>query len=184
MIIFYISGGDDFDLPVSKSHFQMISSADKKTLYSIGGYYNGQNDVYKLHCTGDINTCRWTKSETTLRIRRVNFVAIPIPNSLAVKLCPIDQTTAEPINTTIDPTTAEPISTTNFYSTSYPTTDYGPHSTDVPWPCKYYNHFVGDGFCDDLTNLAACNHDGGDCCGDDVNKNHCVKCICHSNNLK
>ena len=67
----------------------MVSSPDKKALYAIGGYDNGvgKNDIYKFHCTGAINTCRWTKSETTLRFGRRGFVAIPIPNSLADKLC-------------------------------------------------------------------------------------------------
>ena len=27
---------------------------------------------------------------------------------------------------------------------------------------------VGNGFCNEETNLAACNYDGGDCCGPDV----------------
>ena len=67
----------------------MVSSPDKKALYAIGGYNNGvgKNDIYKFHCTGAINTCRWTKSETTLRFGRSDFVAIPIPNSLAENLC-------------------------------------------------------------------------------------------------
>ena len=196
MTIFHYISVNDFDLPVARVNFQMVSSPDKKVLYAIGGHVGSvglgagyyTNDIFKFHCTGDINTCRWTKSETTLRFERHNFVAIPIPNSLAVKLCQIDPTTAEPINTTIDPTTVEPIKTTTFYSTytypTYPTNYYGPHSPDGPWQCDYYKNYVGDGFCDDETNLAECNHDGGDCCGDDVNKNHCNKCICHSNNLK
>jgi len=81
---------DDFDLPVSKMSFQMVSSPDKKALYSIGGYNfdsGNRNSIYKFQCSSDINTCRWTKSETTLRYGRENFVAISIPNSLAEKLC-------------------------------------------------------------------------------------------------
>jgi len=80
--------GDVFDLPVDKSYFQMVSSPDKKALYAISGYTGSYSkDIYKFQCTGDINTCRWTKSETTLRFGRSRFVAIPIPNSLADKLC-------------------------------------------------------------------------------------------------
>ena len=37
---------------------------------------------------------------------------------------------------------------------------------------------VGNGFCNDETNNAACNFDGGDCCGCDVNQEHCSKCKC------
>ena len=67
----------------------MVSSPDKKALYAIGGYNgtNYNNDIFKFHCTGNINTCRWTKSETALRFGRRAFVAIPLPNSLADKLC-------------------------------------------------------------------------------------------------
>ena len=76
----------------------MVSSPDKKALYAIGGWvgitYNDgsdggsiSNEIFKFHCTGGIDTCRWTKSETTLRFGRSDFVAIPIPNSLADKLC-------------------------------------------------------------------------------------------------
>ena len=88
-MIFHYILVDDFDLPVVRVYFQMVSSPDKKALYAIGGYDNGvgKNDIYKFHCTGAINTCRWTKSETTLRFGRSDFVAIPIPNSLAENLC-------------------------------------------------------------------------------------------------
>merc|ERR1712062_859919 len=80
--------GYDYDLPVHKWLFQMVPSPDKKALYAIGGYGSGNsNAIFKFHCTGDINTCRWTKSETTLRFGRYDFVAIPIPDSLAEKLC-------------------------------------------------------------------------------------------------
>jgi len=80
--------GDDFDLPVDKREFQMVSSPDKKALYAIGGWDGSyRNEIYKFHCSDSIQTCRWTKSKTTLRYGRSYFVAIPIPNSLADKLC-------------------------------------------------------------------------------------------------
>ena len=36
----------------------------------------------------------------------------------------------------------------------------------------------GDGSCDDENNHAGCGYDGGDCCGDDVNKDYCSECTC------
>ena len=36
---------------------------------------------------------------------------------------------------------------------------------------------IGDGFCNDETNNADCNHDGGDCCVN-VNKDVCSDCDC------
>ena len=37
---------------------------------------------------------------------------------------------------------------------------------------------VGNGFCNDETNNAACNFDGDDCCGANVNQDHCSECEC------
>ena len=78
----YISGQD---LPVQRYSHEMVSSPDKKSVYLIGGYSN--KEIYKFSCTGAINTCKWTKSKTELKYERKNFVAIPIPNYLADKLC-------------------------------------------------------------------------------------------------
>ena len=36
-----------------------------------------------------------------------------------------------------------------------------------------YHPLVGDGFCNEETNNAICNFDGGDCCGVCVNTDHC-----------
>ncbi len=38
--------------------------------------------------------------------------------------------------------------------------------------------WVGDGFCDDLTNIEACVFDDGDCCKPDRNTEYCEECIC------
>ena len=37
---------------------------------------------------------------------------------------------------------------------------------------------VGNGYCNDETNNADCNYDGGDCCGTCVNVDHCSECEC------
>ena len=37
---------------------------------------------------------------------------------------------------------------------------------------------VYNGFCNDETNLAACNYDGGDCCGYNITSEHCTECTC------
>ena len=41
--------------------------------------------------------------------------------------------------------------------------------------------WVGDGICDDLTNIFECDYDGGDCCLSDIDTSYCLECICHSN---
>ena len=38
--------------------------------------------------------------------------------------------------------------------------------------------WIGDGFCDDVTNNANCHFDGGDCCGLNVNTDWCTECQC------
>ena len=52
----------------------------------------------------------------------------------------------------------------------------------ICYACPY--SFVGDGFCDDATNNAMCDYDGGDCCfeqDDPMIWNPCELCICHQN---
>ena len=41
--------------------------------------------------------------------------------------------------------------------------------------------WVGDGYCDDVTNNMECNYDGGDCCGSDINTQYCSECQCIAN---
>ena len=41
-----------------------------------------------------------------------------------------------------------------------------------------YHPLVGNGFCNDDTNIAGCNYDGGDCCGYNINSEHCTECTC------
>ena len=40
------------------------------------------------------------------------------------------------------------------------------------------NSWIGDSFCDDITNNEECEWDGGDCCGDNVNTDYCTLCLC------
>ena len=40
--------------------------------------------------------------------------------------------------------------------------------------------FVGDGVCNDETNIAECDYDGGDCCGYGINSEHCNECNCYA----
>ena len=41
-----------------------------------------------------------------------------------------------------------------------------------------YHPLVGNGFCNDDTNIAECDYDGGDCCGYSINSEHCTECTC------
>ena len=45
----------------------------------VGGYYS--KSLYKFSCSN--RACTWTTMEQEMSIRRVDFVAIPIPESLA-----------------------------------------------------------------------------------------------------
>ena len=41
-----------------------------------------------------------------------------------------------------------------------------------------YHPLVGNGFCNDDTNIAECDYDGGDCCGYCVITEYCEDCVC------
>ena len=41
-----------------------------------------------------------------------------------------------------------------------------------------YHPLVGNGFCNDDTNIAECDYDGGDCCGYNITSEHCTECTC------
>jgi hypothetical protein len=43
--------------------------------------------------------------------------------------------------------------------------------------CQY--NWIGDGYCDDETNLAKCQFDGGDCCQRDRLTHFCTDCLCY-----
>ena len=43
--------------------------------------------------------------------------------------------------------------------------------------CENEN-WIGDGYCDDVTNNEECQWDGGDCCGNNVNTQYCQVCAC------
>ena len=44
-----------------------------------------------------------------------------------------------------------------------------------------YHPLVGNGFCNDGTNIAECEYDGGDCCGYNITLEHCTECTCFHN---
>ena len=44
--------------------------------------------------------------------------------------------------------------------------------------CTNDTSLVNNGYCNDETNNAECNYDGGDCCGSCVVTEHCIECQC------
>ena len=64
-------------------------------------------------------------------------------------------------------------------------------SIHVEMACQSFDRFllecentlwVGDGYCDDVTNNEQCNFDGEDCCGIEINIEFCTKCQCFGGN--
>merc|ERR1719219_1411108 len=51
-------------------------------------------------------------------------------------------------------------------------------SDDPTTPGKCREEWKGDGYCDDDNNNAGCQFDGGDCCGNHVEKDFCTECKC------
>ena len=43
--------------------------------------------------------------------------------------------------------------------------------------------YIGDGYCDDTTNVPICNFDGGDCCLDPIQDDFCLFCQCFEGNM-
>jgi len=81
---------------------------------------------------------------------------------------PTNGPTNAPTNT---PTNSPTDAPTNAPTTVAPTSAPG----DCPVP-----EWVGDGWCDDQTNTAACNWDGGDCCNNTRRRwwKYCSDCLC------
>ena len=49
-----------------------------------------------------------------------------------------------------------------------------PSGTTIGGDCN--QGWIADGLCDDINNNLACNYDGGDCCGSNVNTQYCTQC--------
>ena len=45
--------------------------------------------------------------------------------------------------------------------------------------CEGNKTLIGDGFCNDITNIPECDYDGGDCCGETVLTEYCDVCTCN-----
>ena len=75
------------NLLVEMGHHEMVASPNNQVLYTFGNEYWHQEDIYKLSCSGNINSCQWTKSNLKLKYGREVSVAFRIPDSLANKLC-------------------------------------------------------------------------------------------------
>ena len=45
-------------------------------------------------------------------------------------------------------------------------------------PACFPESVLGNGYCNDWVNTAACDFDKGDCCGDNVKTDYCTVCEC------
>ena len=76
------------NLPVGMAEHEMVASPNNQVLYTFGNYYGGNNkDIFKFSCSGNINSCQWTKTNLKLKYGREESVAFRIPDALANKLC-------------------------------------------------------------------------------------------------
>ena len=55
-------------------------------------------------------------------------------------------------------------------------------ATISPSICEF-PQWVSDGYCDDYTNTAECEYDGGDCCLEETITVSCQECICHDSGM-
>ena len=74
----------------SRSYFPMVTSANGKDLFIIGGLSTkkkGENGILKMICSNDnLESCKWNLSGR-LNHGRSSHVAIPITDAIAKKLC-------------------------------------------------------------------------------------------------
>ena len=76
------------NLPIKMPDHEMVASPNNQVLYTFGNEHTvNHNDVYKFSCSGNINSCQWTKGNLKLKYGRQESVAFRIPDSLANKLC-------------------------------------------------------------------------------------------------
>ena len=74
-------------------------------------------------------------------------------------------------------TTSLQSSNTSTVSTTSPQSTSNTQSTATSSGCAYPT-YKGDGFCNDESNNANCQYDGGDCCGGNVDTSLCTQCQC------
>ena len=55
-----------------------------------------------------------------------------------------------------------------------------PDTTNYENGCAF-RYLIGNGICDDESNVRECNFDGGDCCGSAIIRKFCKFCECHNN---
>ena len=92
----------------------------------------------------------------------------------------IDNLTSNHFIRSASPTTSIPLTTSRPNSNTTTTTSSTTSTSgyDV-LPClDEYALKVGNGLCDDVSNMDSCNYDGGDCCGDTVRYGECQDCRC------
>ena len=74
----------------------------------------------------------------------------------------------------------------HFFTSILP--NYVPHEITKEFFLTFYYFLVDcahgslieNGFCNDQSNNALCIYDGGDCCGECVNTDNCLNCVCHA----
>ena len=82
------------------------------------------------------------------------------------------------ISTQVEPKmTTTTKTTTTTLQNSITMTAYDFTSTPNHLTCE--QKWIGDGICDDVTNLLKCAFDYGDCCLNEIVDTYCYECICH-----
>ena len=77
--------------------------------------------------------------------------------------------------TTTTATTTANTTTINYKNITMTVYDFT--STPNPFICE--TKWIGDGICDDETNVFKCGFDDGDCCLNEIVDTNCHECICH-----
>ena len=182
--------------------FGGVSDYDVQTGASTNSFHSERNRIFFLTCFS--RTCSISMLNQQISLPRSSFVTIPLPDTISgcitggkyfrvnCKGKAIDNV----IGTFTDCQLSNLVGdgfchdeTNNLHcafdrgdccGTTCINTDY---CEDCICLTGYINNvnanaLVGNGYCDDSTNNANCNFDGGDCCGSCVNKEYCKRCEC------
>ncbi len=150
-------------LPKKLKHTGSATAPDQGMLYVAGGRNHfedvGSNLVFYLFCVeGD---CQWSIDYIKLQYQRNLFVAMIIP--------------ARNPDATVDysklfESYEGEFGTGKSFSTL--------HLQFIDCPGDLIHDWIADGFCDDDTNIAECDYDGGDCCNMHADFDYCTECFC------
>ena len=125
---------------------------------------------------GIISLAAIQTSEITSTTEATTTLTVTLTSAITSEATTTDPSTMTTMLISTVTTTFLQSSNTSTVSTTTPQSTSNTQSTTSSG-CAYPT-YKGDGFCNDESNNANCQYDGGDCCGSDVDTSLCTQCQC------